>query len=131
MLLKPFICYVAGVVSTALAVSAGSGHWGLGCFFAGLLTCLVLQGWYLSNAQRAAQACRFILRVVGPSQFTLSVPEPRKPTKRERANRELEAWARINSPRIAQRAAEQKQRLAAMPSTDPNYDFLNDPELCG
>lgn len=76
MLLKPLICYVTGVVTTALAVSAGSGHWGVGCFFAGIVTTLVLQGWLFADAQRAQGACKFILRVVGAPETSPARPTP-------------------------------------------------------
>jgi len=69
-LLKPAACYVVGVVTTALAVSAGSGHWGLICFALGTLTTLVLSGYVVSRPWIASRLAAVLIRVASPREFS-------------------------------------------------------------
>ena len=69
-LLKPAVCYVVGVVTTALAVSAGSGRWGLICFALGILTTLVLSGYVVSRPWIASRLAAVLIRVANPQEFS-------------------------------------------------------------
>jgi len=68
MLLKPFTAYITGIITTAIAVSAGCGHWGFICFVLGILTTLTLIGWGLSSKQRVAWVVKHLARIADLEQ---------------------------------------------------------------
>lgn len=75
MLLKPFLCYATGVLTTALAVSMGCGHWGEICYALGLISDLVLAYGLLRRRTVARLAIRVLSRVVGD---TPEAPAPKR-----------------------------------------------------
>ena len=81
-LFKPLACYVVGVVTTAVAVSAGHGRSGLICFGLGILSTLAFAAWALKSQKRAAWVVKQLSRIA-------QVQEP-KPTRRVRAITENE-----------------------------------------
>lgn len=52
-ILKPFTAYLVGVLTTAIAVSAGNGRWGLICFTLGVLAVVASFVWALRSQDRA------------------------------------------------------------------------------
>ena len=70
MLLKPFACYATGVLTTALAVSMGCGHWGVISYAMGVISVLVGLAFVLSRKWGARCALAILRRIVGE-------PEPR------------------------------------------------------
>jgi hypothetical protein len=52
-ILKPFTAYLVGVLTTAIAVSAGNGRWGLICFGLGVLAVASGFVWALRSQERA------------------------------------------------------------------------------
>ncbi len=74
MLIRPFVAYVAGVATVAVAHSAASGAPGKLGFALGILsTLLVLVLVLASSRKRAAATARLILRIVGPDVQALRV----------------------------------------------------------
>jgi hypothetical protein len=69
-IVKPAIAYIVGVITTAVAVSAGSGRWGLICFALGILSTLVLAGYLLSRPRIARRVAQVLLRVASPQEFS-------------------------------------------------------------
>jgi hypothetical protein len=69
-IVKPTIAYIVGVITTAVAVSAGSGRWGLICFALGILSTLVLAGYLLSRPRIARRVAQVLLRVASPQEFS-------------------------------------------------------------
>jgi hypothetical protein len=69
-IVKPAIAYIVGVITTAVAVSAGSGRWGLICFSLGILSTLVLAGYLLSRPRIARRVAQVLLRVASPQEFS-------------------------------------------------------------
>lgn len=83
MLLKPFLCYATGVLTTALAVSMGCGHWGEICYALGLISALVLAYGLLRRRTVARLAIRVLSRVVGDT--------PEAPSRSSASKREIQA----------------------------------------
>lgn len=76
-ILKPFTAYLVGVLTTAIAVSAGNGRWGLICFGLGVLAVVAAAAWALRSQKRAAWVVRQLVRIA-------DIPSP-KATRRVRA----------------------------------------------
>jgi hypothetical protein len=77
-IIKPAIAYIVGVISTAVAVSAGSGRWGLICFGLGILSTLVLAGYLLSRPRIARRVAQVLLRVASPQEFSAAAQRASK-----------------------------------------------------
>ena len=74
MLIRPFVAYVAGVVTVAVAHFAASEAPGkLGFALGGLSTLLALALILAPSRRRAAATARFVLRMVGPEVRVLRV----------------------------------------------------------
>lgn len=85
MFLKPFIAYLTGIVTTAIAVSAGCGHWGLICFIMGILTTLAILGWALKSKARVAWVVKQLTRLADlqtkPTRRLKAISQPTGPSK--------------------------------------------------
>ena len=75
MLLKPFAAYLTGILTTAIAVSAGNCRWGFICFTMGILFTLALIVWGLKSKQRAAWVVTQLSRIA-------ELEPAKKPTRR-------------------------------------------------
>ena len=88
MFLKPFIAYLTGIVTTAIAVSAGCGHWGLICFIMGILTTLAILGWALKSKARVAWVVKQLTRLADlqtkPTRRLKAISQPTGPSKPRR-----------------------------------------------
>lgn len=74
MLFRPFLAYVAGVVTVAVAHSAASDAPGkLGFALGVVTTLLMLTALLASSRRRTAATARLMLRIVGPGARVLSV----------------------------------------------------------
>ena len=156
MLLKPFACYATGVLTTALAVSMGCGHWGVISYAMGVISVLVGLAFVLSRKWGARCALAILRRIVGdpePRAARSGASKPGKwvpPCQREEP-REFVAFgncrvavdpqwqdARKLSKRKQWRYAcdelaklpIRKSELHCRPGTEA-YEFLNTPELFG
>jgi hypothetical protein len=156
---KTFTAYTFGVATVAIAHCLGSGAPGKLGFVLGTLATLLVLARLLTLRNVARRAGYLLLRITQPPQKTIKVKTERKfwtppagdqfvmlgarkvrvdsnwqdfrkLSKRAQMDYTAKAWHEVGQQQIARRAVEQKERLAAMKPGDPNYDFLNDPELC-
>lgn len=80
MLLKPFVCYATGVLTTALAVSMGCGRWGVICYALGLMSALIIAYSLLRRPKIARLAIKLLTWV---SQQPAPSPIAPSASKRE------------------------------------------------
>lgn len=125
MLLKPFACYATGVLTTALAVSMGCGHWGVISYAMGVISVLVGLAFVLSRKWGARCALAILRRIVGEPEPRAARSGASKPGKSISPAYKL-AFDGLRgmgcSADIARTAA--KRAAAELPESAPDQDVL-------